>query len=133
MTTRQAACSCGQLTLTCTGEPVRVSICHCYACQRRTGSAFGVQARYRREQVTSIAGPSNTFVRVGDAGTRITFHFCPACGATVYWEMDGRPESLAIAAGAFADTTLPAPTFSVYEARKHPWVVVPDVDMEHMD
>ena len=48
VSTRHAACSCGQLRLTVEGEPVRVSICHCLACQRRTGSVFGVQARFRR-------------------------------------------------------------------------------------
>lgn len=36
MTTRQASCSCGQLRLTCAGEPVRISVCHCLECQRRT-------------------------------------------------------------------------------------------------
>ena len=52
MTTRQASCSCGQLSVTCEGEPVRISICHCNACQKRTGSVFGTQARFPREQVT---------------------------------------------------------------------------------
>lgn len=39
---RTAACSCGSLAITTTGEPRRVSACHCLACQKRTGSAFGV-------------------------------------------------------------------------------------------
>ena len=50
MRTRRASCSCGQLTVEVEGDPVRVSICHCLACQRRTGSVFGVQARWPREQ-----------------------------------------------------------------------------------
>ncbi|HEX9905358.1 MAG TPA: aldehyde-activating protein, partial [Propylenella sp.] len=36
MSTRRASCSCGQLSVTCEGEPVRISMCHCLACQRRT-------------------------------------------------------------------------------------------------
>jgi hypothetical protein len=40
MTARIASCSCGQLHLTCTGEPGRVSMCHCLECQKRTGSVF---------------------------------------------------------------------------------------------
>ena len=56
MTTREAQCSCGQLRLTCEGEPVRISICHCLDCQRRTGSVFGTQARFPRGQVTRIEG-----------------------------------------------------------------------------
>jgi hypothetical protein len=46
-----AACRCEQLRLLVEGEPVRISICHCFDCQRRTGSAFGVQARFPAEEV----------------------------------------------------------------------------------
>ena len=49
MTDRQATCSCGNLIVRTRGEPVRVSICHCLACQKRTGSTFGVQARFAAE------------------------------------------------------------------------------------
>ena len=46
LTIRKAACCCGQLRAVCQDEPVRISVCHCLDCQRRTGSAFGFQARY---------------------------------------------------------------------------------------
>jgi hypothetical protein len=35
MTNRLAASSCGQLTASTRGEPIRVSICHYLACQKR--------------------------------------------------------------------------------------------------
>ena len=38
MTPRHAACSCRQLHLTIGGESARISMCHCLACQRRTGA-----------------------------------------------------------------------------------------------
>ena len=44
---RVAACHCGQLRLEVSGEPFAVSICNCLACQRRTGSAFGMQAGFK--------------------------------------------------------------------------------------
>ena len=131
MTKHRATCTCGQLSLSCEGEPIRVSMCHCLACQQRTGSVFGVQARFDRKQV-GIEGRTTQYVRVGDAGTRITFHFCPVCGSTVYWEFAGRPEMVAIAVGAFADPKFAAPTFSVYEARQHSWVSLANLEMEHM-
>ncbi len=40
-----ASCCCGALRALPSTPPVRVSMCHCTACQRRTGSVFGVQAR----------------------------------------------------------------------------------------
>ena len=124
MSQRLASCSCGQLTAQVVGEPVRVSICHCLACQRRTGSVFGQQARFRKAGV-SLSGNSTVYVRVGDEGTRIRFHFCPHCGATVYYELGGMEEFLAIPVGAFADPSFPAPGVSVYEERMHGWVVPP--------
>ncbi|MBX9346371.1 GFA family protein [Chromobacterium vaccinii] len=125
MSNRLAACSCGQLTVQVSGDPVRVSICHCLACQRRTGSVFGQQARFYRKDV-AIAGDSTVYVRVGDEGSRVKFHFCPTCGATVYYEPEGLEEFVAIPVGAFADPGFPAPSVSVYEERKHGWVAVPE-------
>lgn len=131
MTTRRAACSCGQLTVTTEGEPIRVSMCHCLACQRRTGSTYGVQARFPRDKVAAT-GRSTAYVRVGDEGGRATFHFCPECGATVYYQIDDMPYFVAIPVGAFADPGFPAPRVSVYEARRHAWVGIPE-DAEHID
>jgi hypothetical protein len=130
MSQRLASCSCGQLTAQVIGDPVRVSICHCLACQRRTGSVFGEQARFRRENV-SLSGSSSEYVRIGDEGSRATFHFCPHCGATVYYEAEGLEEYLAIPVGAFADPNFPAPSVSVYEGRMHSWVI-PPADAEHI-
>jgi hypothetical protein len=130
MTQRLASCSCGQLAAQVVGEPVRVSICHCLACQRRTGSVFGQQARFRRENV-SLSGDSSQYVRVADDGPRVTFHFCPHCGSTVYYEPEGLEEYLVIPVGAFADPSFPKPSVSVYEARMHAWVVPPP-DAQHI-
>lgn len=124
MPTRHAACSCGQLTAQVAGEPLRISICHCLACQRRTGSVFGEQARFRRGDVTA-SGRSTVYERAGDEGPGARFHFCPVCGATVYYELVGMPEFIAIPVGAFAEPGFPAPTVSVYEERMHGWVVPP--------
>ena len=89
MNERVASCSCGRLTARVSGEPVRISICHCHACQRRTGSVFGVHARFRREDVR-LEGESTAFAREADDGGTVTSHFCPRCGATVTYEMEAR-------------------------------------------
>lgn len=120
---REAACSCGQLQLVVEGEPVRVSVCHCLACQRRTGSAFGFQARFPRESVR-IRGRSSEFLRRSDEGEARTFSFCPDCGATVYY-VGSIPEVVAVPVGAFADPEFQPPEFSVWESRKHAWVTLP--------
>ncbi len=106
-------------------------MCHCLACQKRTGSIFAVQARFHREDVRSIDGNDCRFVRVGDSGGRATFHFCPSCGSTVYYEADWMPGFVAVPVGAFADPDFPPPKVVVYEERRHPWAVMPGLVTEN--
>jgi len=131
MTVRHAACSCGKLAVTVRGEPMRISVCHCLECQRRTGSVFGAQARFRSADV-EITGPSTAYRRIADSGNAITFHFCPECGSTVYYLPEAEPDVVAVTIGAFADPKFPWPRVSVYESRKHAWVGLPD-GIEHLE
>ncbi len=119
--THRASCSCGQLHLEADGDPVRISLCHCLACQKRTGSAFGAQARFATENVR-IEGEHREYTRISDAGEPRTFSFCPECGNTVYYQTE--PQMIAVPLGAFADPTFPQPTISVWESRMHPWVEI---------
>ena len=122
---REAACACGALRLTARGEPRRVSMCHCAQCQRRTGAPFGVAAFFARADV-AVEGESRTYSRKGDSGMSLVFHFCPTCGANVYWEPERRPDAVAVAVGAFADPGFPAPEQTVWTEQRHDWVVWPD-------
>jgi hypothetical protein len=130
MTQRIASCSCGRLQAQVRAEPIRVSVCHCLACQRRTGGVFASQARFPSDAVT-ITGAAKEFVRTGDGGSKATFRFCPECGVTVYYTSDAFDGQVIIPVGVFADPSFPGPTFSVYEERMHPWVVMPP-GIEHM-
>lgn len=129
--TRSAQCSCGQLRATTQGEPVRVSICHCLACQRRTGSSHGVQARFPVANV-EITGLSRSYQRVAESGNTIRFRFCATCGATVMLSIDSDPDLIGIPVGAFADPQFPTPAFSVYECHAHAWFV-PPANVERWD
>jgi hypothetical protein len=130
MTTRTATCRCGQFTATVTGEPVRISVCHCLNCQKRSGSAFAAQARWPDDQVT-FAGDSREWSTTGDSGGTGTFRFCPICGSTVSYRIDMMPGLAAIAIGAFADPDFPPPGFSMYENRKHRWVDILGDNVDH--
>ena len=124
----QATCSCGQLKLTYDGEITRTAVCYCLECQKRTGSAFGYQTRVETAKI-SVEGKSTMYQRRAEGLT--TFYFCPTCGTTVYWESDGLPGSTVVAIGAFADPSLPSPTFMVYGNRKHHWVTMPETAVEY--
>ena len=125
MITRHAACSCGQLHLTIEGEPSRIAMCHCLACQRRTGAVISNQARFRREQVT-FAGKSTAV----DADSRkrqrddlsifVRRAALPSSGRTKAF-----PGHVTVAIGNFADPDFPAPTIAVWEESRHPWISLP--------
>ena len=64
----------------------------------------------------------------------VAFQFCPVCGSTVYWELEGYPDVIAVAVGAFADAAIPAPQVSVYERSWHHWLRLPsDTPIQHSD
>jgi hypothetical protein len=125
--TREAACHCGQLRLEVSGDPFAVSICNCLACQRRTGSAFGMQAGFEADQV-QVTGRFRDYSRISDEADRKehVFHFCPDCGSQVFYTEPTEPDLVVVSVGSFADPTFPPPTESGYDSRRHPWVGLPE-------
>jgi len=121
---RTATCHCGQLRVIASGEPERVYVCHCKACQRRTGAVIHNGSSWRKSQVR-IEGEHKIYGRPADSGFEIRFHFCPNCGSSVFWEGDRNPATYGIAVGCFADPDFPAPTSSGWEESMHRWLGLP--------
>ena len=121
----KAQCQCGQLSVEAAGPSPAVVMCHCTACQRRTGSPFGLVGYYPESALT-LAGEATRYARAADSGTDFESFFCPRCGATVYMRAGKHPGLIGVAVGAFADPDHPPPVRSVWEEGRHGWVVVPD-------
>ncbi|MBM0108644.1 GFA family protein [Steroidobacter sp. S1-65] len=124
MTTRTASCCCGQLKIEVSGEPDGVGVCHCLACQQRTGSVFAALAGFSGP--FKVTGEATEYVRTGDQGAQFRFRFCPVCGSTVFHTEEGVSGIVSVAVGAFADPDFPSPQVSVYDCRRHSWVQLPD-------
>ncbi len=131
----KASCRCGKLTVTYKGpDPERITLCHCNSCQLRTGTAFSIQGRFPRAKV-KIEGKSTKWTFPGDAGKPVTYrscdsggatyHFCPVCGTTVYWDIAAAPDVIGIAIGTLTDPKFPPPKISGFEAYGHPWAMKP--------
>ena len=129
---REAACHCGQLRVDVDGDPFWVSLCHCVACQRRTGSAFGMQAGFRADQV-HVTGRYSDYARISDEADRKehVFHFCPDCGSSVFYTEPTEPDRVVVSVGSFADPSFPPPVESGYDSRRHSWVQLPDSIQRH--
>jgi len=124
-----AQCLCGALSLKLRDTPKLIVACHCLACQRRTGSPFGVGA-FHAIHTVEIAGAATEFVHIGDSGRKVRCYFCPTCGSTVYWKPDVLPQLICVAIGALADPAFPAPVLSIFERSKHHWLDI-DSAVEH--
>lgn len=124
MSLREASCGCGQLRIEVRGDPHAVGVCHCLACQRRTGSVFAALAAF--EAPFEVFGTASEYVRVGDQGARFKFRFCPVCGTSLFHTEEGiDAKFVSVAVGGFADPSFPPPQDSVYDSRRHSWVRLP--------
>jgi|SRR5882724_1409882 len=130
---RTASCSCGQLSITVEGDPLRVLVCHCFECQKQSGSVFAAWGYWSKTAVSSIKGNATLYRRGSDAGRTVDNYFCPVCGSSIYGDSEGAPDEMAIAVGNFADPSFSPPTFAVWGACRHPWVQWPDHLPEYRD
>jgi hypothetical protein len=121
-----ASCACGGLRVIAAGDPDIVVACNCTACQRRTGSPFGVGAYYRKESIVAITGEDASYHRTAESGRSLNFHFCPRCGTTVYWTQAMRPDHVGVAVGCFADPDFMPPARAVWSDHRHGWLSFPD-------
>lgn len=122
---RRGACACGAVTLTCEGEPLRRSLCHCLQCQQRTGSAFSIHAYWPTASVM-VTGAVKRFSRSADSGRLIHFHFCPDCGSTMFWKGQLFPDRTGVPVGLLGDPGFPPPEAAIFAEHQFHWVTVPE-------
>lgn len=100
----EGGCVCGHVRYVADGDPERVTVCHCAWCQRRTGTAFGVEAVFRREQVEFTARSVRTYRHISDGSGRwLDQQFCSNCGTNIGFTLEAVPGIRTIAAGTFDD------------------------------
>jgi hypothetical protein len=124
--THEGGCLCGAVRYRARNQPVRTSACHCTFCQRRTGSAFGVGAYFKQEDVEVLRGALTTYEHRSDETQRwLRIQFCPQCGTTVTWTVEAMPGMRALGLGTFDDPKwLKVERFGWFRSA-HPWVIAP--------
>ncbi|MFM9844836.1 MAG: GFA family protein [Dongiaceae bacterium] len=81
-----------RLRCTARGEPERITVCHCTWCQRRTGTAFGVEAVFQQDRVDIAADALSIYRHISDeSGHWPDQQFCPACGTNIGITLESRP------------------------------------------
>ena len=121
-----ARCSCGGLSVTLAGGPVRINACTCLNCQRRSGSAFTYTAFFPEGAVVAISGEYRVWREIRDAGRWHDSMFCPVCGVAVFSRLEAIPDTIGIAVGCFSDPGFAAPEQFYWTTRRPHWLVLPE-------
>lgn len=95
---------CGAVRFAATGEPSRVTICHCTWCQRRTGTAFATEVVFSTDQVEMTGVEIARYRHVSDeSGRWLDVEFCRRCGTNLGFTLEAVPGVRTLPAGAFDD------------------------------
>ena len=128
---QQGGCVCNKVRYSISGRPLRVTICHCEWCQRRTGSAFGVELVFEQDQIQFHTDSPSVYRHVSDeSGRWLDQHFCNTCGTNIGLTMEAVPSIRSIAAGSLDDqnwselSSLDCRHVYVRSARH--WSIIPD-------
>lgn len=101
---RSGRCVCGEVRFVCSGEPERVTICHCLWCQRRTGTAFGTEVVFQEHNVSFSGLPMAKYRHTSDeSGRWLETYFCPRCGSNLGFTLESVPGFRTVPAGTFDD------------------------------
>lgn len=115
------SCFCGGVRFTVTGAPLRSSLCHCDICRRETGGPFGAGGVWRRDAVTH-SGATTTYA----SSKKARRHFCPTCGATVFFEDLAGPNVWEVMLALLDDANDLAPACHLFAANAVPGLVMGD-------
>jgi hypothetical protein len=123
----EGGCHCGKVRYRLTAEPIMINCCHCRACQRQTGSAFGVNVLIEAENV-ELLGEAPVAIEVASgSGKGQAIHVCANCGASVWGIYHAAGDGARfIRAGTLDDPDLAVPRAHIWTDSKQPWVVIPE-------
>lgn len=121
----RATCTCGELEVSCEGEPINSVFCYCPACQRLTNSDKWFGVWYPESAVKITQGNPSVFIRKGDSGKNMEHMFCGACGTTLaaYCEAGN---FYSIAASCLEKNQDMLPKMLIYTAQAASWANFPE-------
>lgn len=99
--------------------------CHCTDCQRRSGSAFGIQQSVLAADL-KIEGELLRGEHVQPSGAVAGIYACKKCLTRIYTDNNLRPGIVNLRAGTLDSSRHMTPAAHLWVKSKQPWVVIPD-------
>lgn len=116
-------CLCGDVSYTCSAEPVIAGNCHCTDCKKASGSGYAPTMFFPANMV-SITGDVKYYDSKGKSGKTVSRGFCPNCGSQLFGKPEAFPDMIAIRAGSLDDTSQYKPQIDLYTSHGADWDVM---------
>jgi hypothetical protein len=123
----EGGCDCGRVRYRLKTSPMFTQCCHCYRCQRRTGSAFVINALIEEDRVESLGlQPEKRTCHAANFNHQHLFE-CPVCCVTLWSTYDSEGGfTRFVRVGTLDDPSKIKPDIHIYVSSKQPWVSIPD-------
>lgn len=112
-------CYCGAIRFQLSGEPVRVSLCHCGDCRRASGAPATAWAIYAEDALAVTQGAPKVIEGSGAARR----YFCGDCGSGLFYRnAELLPGLVDVQSALLDDAAALAPREQVQTAERLPWM-----------
>jgi hypothetical protein len=115
-------CSCGAIRYEIVSFPLLLYSCNCTDCQTASGSAFALSMPVLAKSLHVLQGEPKGWRHASPTGADLTSWFCGDCGARLYGERKGRPDSINLRAGTLDDTKWLVPVAHMFLRSAQPWL-----------
>ena len=123
---RHGGCQCGRIRYAAPRQPIVLYVCHCTECRKQSSSAFGLSFTIPRQEFQLLQGQPLFWSRHTASGHTLECAFCPNCGARLWHQSTGYPDTLNVKAGSLDDPVDLSAAVHLWVSSKLPGVVVPD-------
>ena len=125
--TFEGQCTCGEVHYRLLSRPLFVNCCHCFWCQRETGSAFVINAMIEKDRVELIKGEVATIDLPTRSGKGQRVIRCPKCQVALWSHyLAGNKSVSFVRVGTLNNPHLLPPDIHIHTTSKQPWVILPD-------
>ena len=119
-------CTCRQVRYRLISKPLFVHCCHCYWCQRETGSAFALNAMIEADRVQVLQGEVAVIDTPTQSGKGQWISRCPKCEIAVWSNYAGAGDAVRfVRVGTLDEPARLPPDIHIFTASKQPWVALP--------
>jgi hypothetical protein len=119
-------CACGTVRYEVSAPFEGALYCHCHRCQRRTGTAWSVNARVAAEHFRIVAGEEA--VRTWSPEGGFSKSFCSVCGSALF--SGGGDKPVGVRMGTLDGDPGVRPAYRQWLESAAPWETVPDDGLE---